>query len=34
MFVEDGKHWKTDPLATITRHDGFGNVNAVLDLGA
>lgn len=34
MFVEDGEHWKTDPLATITRDDGFGNVNAVLDLGA
>ncbi len=34
MFVEDGKYWKTDPLATITRDDGFGNANAVLDLGA
>jgi hypothetical protein len=34
MFVENGEHWKTDPLATITRDDGFGNVNAVLDLGA
>ncbi|HKI83869.1 MAG TPA: isoamylase early set domain-containing protein, partial [Candidatus Krumholzibacteria bacterium] len=34
MFVEDGKHWVTDPLAPFTRDDGFGNRNAVLQLGA
>jgi anti-sigma-K factor RskA len=34
MFVEDGKHWVTDPLAPYTRDDGFGNRNAVLQLGA
>ncbi len=34
MFVENGKRWVTDPLATHTRDDGFGNRNAVLDLGA
>ena len=32
MFVEDGEHWVTDPLATQTRDDGFGGRNAVLDL--
>ncbi len=34
MFVEDGKRWVTDPLAPLTRDDGFGNRNAVLELGA
>jgi hypothetical protein len=34
MFVQDGERWKTDPLATITRGDGFGGMNAVLDVGA
>lgn len=32
MFVEDGDHWVTDPLAIETRADGFGGVNAVLDV--
>jgi hypothetical protein len=32
MFVEDGETWHTDPLALQTRDDGFGRVNAVLDL--
>jgi anti-sigma factor RsiW len=32
MFVEDGRQWVTDPLATQTRDDGFGRRNAVLDL--
>ena len=33
MFIEDGKRWVTDPLAPLTRDDGFGGRNAVLDLG-
>jgi hypothetical protein len=32
MFVEDGRTWRTDPLALQTRDDGFGRQNAVLDL--
>jgi hypothetical protein len=32
MFVEDGSRWVTDPLAPMTRDDGFGGRNAVLDL--
>ena len=32
MFVEDGERWVTDPLAPQTRDDGFGRMNAVLDL--
>lgn len=32
MFVEDGDRWVTDPLAIETRADGFGGVNAVLDV--
>lgn len=32
MFVEDGNRWVTDPLALETRDDGFGNVNAILDV--
>lgn len=34
MFIENGNHWVTDPLAPYTRDDGFGNRNAVLELGA
>ena len=33
MFIENGKHWVTDPLAPLTRDDGFGGRNAVLNLG-
>jgi len=32
MFVEDGRRWVADPLAARTRDDGFGGVNAVLDV--
>ena len=32
MFVIDGERWVTDPRATARRQDGFGNVNAVLEL--
>lgn len=32
MFIKDGEEWVTDPLAEITRDDGFGNQNAVLIL--
>jgi anti-sigma factor RsiW len=32
MFVENGQDWITDPLALQTRDDGFGRMNAVLDL--
>lgn len=32
MFIKDGEEWVTDPLAEITRDDGFGNKNAVLIL--
>lgn len=32
MFVVDGEHWKTDPLARARRPDGFGRENAVLEL--
>lgn len=32
MFVKDGEHWVTDPLAEVQRDDGFGNKNAVLFL--
>lgn len=32
MFVIDGSTWKSDPLATVHRDDGFGNTNAVLAL--
>lgn len=32
MFVEDGDRWVTDPLAIETRDDGFGGMNAVLDV--
>jgi 1,4-alpha-glucan branching enzyme len=32
MFVENGERWVTDPLAVRTRDDGFGTMNAVLDV--
>ena len=32
MFVENGQRWVTDPLAARTRDDGFGTMNAVLDV--
>ena len=32
MFVEDEEQWMTDPLALRTRDDGFGGLNAVLDV--
>ena len=32
MFVENGERWVTDPLAAQTRDDGFGTMNAVLDV--
>ncbi len=32
MFLKNGETWLTDPLADITRDDGFGNKNAVLIL--
>jgi anti-sigma factor RsiW len=32
MFVVDGERWVTDPLARTTRDDGYGGVNAILDL--
>ena len=32
MFVENGRDWITDPLALQTRDDGFGRMNAVMDL--
>jgi hypothetical protein len=32
MFLENGARWVTDPLAVQTSKDGFGGVNAVLDV--
>lgn len=32
MFVKDGSKWITDPMAPVTRDDGFGNKNAVIYL--
>ncbi len=32
MFIEDGQRWVADPTAVVTRDDGFGGRNAVLDL--
>jgi len=32
MFVEDGENWITDPLAARKTNDGFGGMNAVLDV--
>jgi hypothetical protein len=33
MFVENEEQWVTDPLAVNKRDDGFGGLNAVLDVG-
>lgn len=32
MFLKDGSEWITDPMAPVTRDDGFGNKNAVVYL--
>jgi hypothetical protein len=32
MFIKDGSEWITDPMAPVTRDDGFGNKNAVVYL--
>lgn len=32
MFIKDGSEWVTDPMAPVTREDGFGNKNAVVYL--
>ncbi len=32
IFLVDGRSWQTDPLAQIRRPDGFGNLNAVMNL--
>ncbi|MFH1755326.1 MAG: hypothetical protein ABIA59_06440 [Candidatus Latescibacterota bacterium] len=32
MFVEDETQWMTDPMAVRMRDDGFGGLNAVLDV--
>jgi hypothetical protein len=32
QFVINGERWVTDPLAPVTRSDGFGAENAVLDI--
>lgn len=32
MFLKNGETWLTDPLADVTRDDGFGNKNAVIVL--
>lgn len=32
MFIKDGSQWVTDPMAPVTRDDGFGNKNAVVYL--
>jgi anti-sigma factor RsiW len=32
MFIENGDSWVPDPRASVTRDDGFGGRNAVLDL--
>ena len=32
LFLVDGQRWRTDPLATAHRPDGFGNLNAVMNL--
>jgi 1,4-alpha-glucan branching enzyme len=32
QFVINGTRWVTDPLAPVTRDDGFGAENAVLKL--
>jgi hypothetical protein len=33
MFVIDGKQWASDPTALLTHDDGFGQKNAVLQIG-
>ncbi len=32
LFLVDGRKWVTDPHATARRPDGFGNLNALLNL--
>lgn len=32
LFLVDGREWVTDPRAPARRPDGFGNLNAVLNL--
>lgn len=32
MFIKNGEHWVTDPLAPVQQDDGFGNKNAVIYL--
>jgi hypothetical protein len=32
MYIIDGETWKTDPLATRYKEDGFGHRNAVISL--
>lgn len=32
LFLVDGRSWQTDPLAQVRRPDGFGNLNAVMNL--
>lgn len=34
MFVIDGEQWLSDPTALLTHDDGFGQRNAVLQIGA
>ena len=33
MFVVDGTQWAPDPTALLTQDDGFGQLNAVLQVG-
>lgn len=32
QFLVDGRRWVTDPAATVVRPDGFGQMNAVLEV--
>lgn len=32
MLIENGRRWVTDPAAPVTRDDGFGNANGVLEV--
>ncbi len=32
LFLVDGRFWQTDPLSETQRPDGFGNLNAVMNL--
>jgi anti-sigma factor RsiW len=32
MLIEDGLRWVTDPAAPVTRDDGFGNANGILEV--